>query len=79
MGQVNRESESGPNPDIVCLDTAYADFVHPLCEQAFLQGFEGQMISCTADFYEQIIDKTSKEFMEGFVFQFPDCRRPGIE
>jgi branched-chain amino acid transport system substrate-binding protein len=66
------------NPDIVCLDTAYADFVHPLCEQAFLQGFEGQMISCTADFYEQIIDKTSKEFMEGFVFQFPDFDDPAL-
>jgi branched-chain amino acid transport system substrate-binding protein len=23
------------NPDILCLDTSYADFVHPLCEQAF--------------------------------------------
>jgi branched-chain amino acid transport system substrate-binding protein len=66
------------SPDIVCLDTAYADFVHPLCEQAFLQGFEGQMISCTADFYEQIIDKTSKEFMEGFVFQFPDFDDPAL-
>ncbi len=60
------------NPDILCLDTAYADFVHPICEQAFQQGYKGQIISCTADFYEQIIDKTSKEFMEGFIFQFPD-------
>jgi branched-chain amino acid transport system substrate-binding protein len=60
------------NPDILCLDTAYADFVHPLCEQAHQQGFKGQIISCTADFYDQIIDKTSKEFMEGFIFQFPD-------
>ena len=25
-------------------------------------------ISCTADFYEQIVEKTSKEFMEGFIF-----------
>lgn len=65
-------------PDIVCLDTAYADFVHPLCEQAFLQGFEGQMISCTADFYDQIVAKTSKEFMEGFVFQFPDFDDPAL-
>ncbi len=59
-------------PDILCLDTAYADYVHPLCEQAFQQGFKGQIISCTADFYEKIIEKTSKEFMEGFIFQFPD-------
>ncbi len=66
------------NPDILCLDTCYADYVHPLCEQAFLQGFKGQMISCTADFYEQIIDKTSKEFMEGFIFQFPDFDDPAL-
>jgi len=66
------------DPDIVCLDTAYADYVHPLCEQAFQQGFKGQMISCTADFYEQIIEKTSKEFMEGFIFQFPDFDDPAL-
>ncbi len=66
------------NPDILCLDTAYADFVHPLCEQAHQQGFKGQIISCTADFYEQIIEKTSKEFMEGFIFQFPDFDDPAL-
>jgi len=66
------------NPDILCLDTAYADFVHPLCEQAHSQGFKGQIISCTADFYEKIIDKTSKEFMDGFVFQFPDFDDPAL-
>jgi len=66
------------SPDILCLDTAYADFVHPLCEQAFLQGYKGQMISCTADFYDQIIDKTSAEFMEGFIFQFPDFDDPAL-
>ena len=65
-------------PDILCLDTAYADYVHPLCEQAFLQGFKGQIISCTADFYEKIIEKTSKEFMEGFIFQFPDFDDPAL-
>ncbi len=66
------------NPDIICLDTAYADFVHPLCEQAHQQGFKGQMISCTADFYEKIVEKTSKEFMEGFIFQFPDFDDPAL-
>ena len=66
------------NPDILCLDTCYSDFVHPLCEQAFLQGFKGQIISCTADFYDQIIDKTSAEFMEGFIFQFPDFDDPAL-
>lgn len=66
------------NPDIVCLDTCYADYVHPICEQLFQQGYGGQIISCTADFYEQIIEKTSPEFMEGFVFQFPDFDDPEL-
>ena len=60
------------NPDIVCLDTAYPDFVNLLCEQLFLQNYQGQIISCTLDFYQRIIEKTSKEFLEGLVFQFPD-------
>jgi branched-chain amino acid transport system substrate-binding protein len=65
-------------PDIICLDTCYADYVHPLTEQAFQQGFKGQMISCTADFYPKMIEKTSKEFMEGFIFQFPDFDDPAL-
>ena len=60
------------NPDVICLDTSYADFVHPLMEQAYLQGYEGKIISCTADFYEQIIEKTSQDFVDGMIFQFPD-------
>ena len=59
-------------PDVLCLDTAYAEFVHPLCEQAYKQGYTGKIISCTADYYPKIIESTSKEFMEGFIFQFPD-------
>ncbi|QYX55778.1 ABC transporter substrate-binding protein [Roseovarius sp. SCSIO 43702] len=66
------------NPDIVCLDTCYSDYVHPIAEQLFQQGYEGQIISCTADFYDQMIDKTSKEFMEGFIFQFPDFDDPAL-
>ncbi len=65
-------------PDIICLDTAYTDYVHPLCEQAFLQKFDGQIISCTMDFYDQVIEKTSKEFMEGVIFQFPDFDDPKL-
>lgn len=65
-------------PDIICLDTCYEPYVHGICEQLFLQGFKGQIISCTADFYQKIIDKTSKEFMEGFIFQFPDFDDPAL-
>jgi branched-chain amino acid transport system substrate-binding protein len=66
------------NPDVLCLDTSYADFVHPLTEQAYLQGYKGQIISCTADFYDQMVEKTSKEFLEGFIFQFPDFDDPAL-
>ena len=66
------------DPQIVCLDTCYSDYVHPICEQLFQQGYKGQIISCTADFYDQIIEKTSVEFMEGFIFQFPDFDDPAL-
>ena len=65
-------------PDIVCLDTCYEPYVHGICEQLFYQGFDGQIISCTADFYEKIVYKTSEEFMEGFIFQFPDFDDPAL-
>ncbi len=66
------------NPQIICLDTCYSDYVHPIAEQLFQQGYKGQIISCTADFYEQMIEKTSAEFMEGFIFQFPDFDDPAL-
>lgn len=66
-------------PDILCWDTAYPDFVKLLTQQAYSQGFDGKIISCTCDNYEQIVEKTSKEFMEGFVFQFPDFDDPALD
>ena len=65
-------------PDVVCLDTCFTEYVHPICEQLYKQGYEGQIISCTLDFYDQIIKKTSKEFMEGVIFQFPDFDDPAL-
>ena len=67
------------NPDIVCLDTAYPDYVNLITEQLFLQNFDGQIISCTFDFYQKIIDKTSVEFVEGLIFQFPDFDDPAMK
>lgn len=64
------------NPDIVCLDTAYPDAVNLLSQNLNFQGFKGQIISCTCDNYSKIVDKTNKEFMDGFVFQFPDFDDP---
>lgn len=66
------------DPDIVCLDTCYTDYVHPIMEQLFQQGYDGQVISCTMDFYDQVTAKTSVEFMEGVVFQFPDFDDPAL-
>ncbi len=66
------------NPDILCWDTAYEPFVHALTKESYRQGFKGQMLSCTCDNYHQLIDETSKEFMEGFVFQFPDFDDPAL-
>jgi len=66
------------SPDILCWDTAYEPFVHELTEAAFRQGFQGQIVSCTADDYESLIARTSEAFMEGFVFQFPDFDDPAL-
>ncbi len=65
-------------PDILCWDTAYEPFVHGLTEEAFKQGFTGQIISCTADDYRRLVNRTSREFMEGFIFQFPDFDDPAL-
>lgn len=66
-------------PDIFCLDTSYPDFVNLICQQLYNQGFKGVKIACTCDNYPQIIEKTSKEFMKGFIFQFPDFDDPKLE
>lgn len=59
-------------PDILCWDTCYEPFVHALTVEAFKRGFRGRLLSCTCDNYGELIARTSTEFMEGFVFQFPD-------
>ncbi|MEX3010642.1 ABC transporter substrate-binding protein [Hoeflea sp. TYP-13] len=66
------------NPDFLCWDTAYEPFVHMLTEAAYRRGFTGQILSCTCDNYPALIEKTSREFMEGFVFQFPDFDDPAL-
>lgn len=65
-------------PDILCWDTAYEPFVHALTEAAYRKGFKGQILSCTCDNYPALIDRTSREFMEGFIFQFPDFDDPAL-
>ena len=65
-------------PDILCWDTAYEPFVHDLTEAAYRAGFDGQLLSCTCDNYPALVERTSREFMEGFVFQFPDLDDPAM-
>lgn len=66
--------ESGA--DILCWCSSYAPMVHAMTEYAYAKGFKGQIISCTLDGYDQLVEKTSAEFMEGMVFQFPDFDDP---
>ncbi|MCC7252679.1 ABC transporter substrate-binding protein [Hyphomicrobium sp.] len=66
------------DPDILCWDTAYEPFVHALTIEAHNKGFTGQLLSCTCDNYAELIRRTSPEFMEGFVFQFPDFDDPRL-
>ncbi|RWB51542.1 ABC transporter substrate-binding protein [Mesorhizobium sp.] len=66
------------NPDILCWCTSYEPMVHALTEAAFRSGFRGQIISCTADYYRRLVDRTSIDFMEGFLFQFPDFDDPEL-
>ncbi len=63
-------------PDIFCMATSF--YVTPLMEQLYHQGFKGKIISCTLDYYQEIIDKTSKEFVEGTIWQFPDFDDPAL-
>ena len=66
------------DPDVLCWDTCYEPFVHALTVEAYKQGFKGQLLSCTCDNYPELIEKTSEDFMEGFVFQFPDFDDPAL-
>ncbi len=63
-------------PDILCWSTAYAPMVHAMTEYAHAQGYGGQIISCTLDGYDRLVARTSVDFMEGVVFQFPDFDDP---
>ena len=67
------------DPDVLCWCTSYTPMVHALTEYAFSRGFTGQIISCTLDQYDRLIARTSAEFMEGFLFQFPDFDDPALK
>ncbi len=64
-------------PDIFCMATDV--YTTPLVEQLYHQNFKGKIISCTFDLYEEVIAKTSQDFVEGLIFQFPDFDDPALE
>lgn len=66
----------GADPDILCWCTSYQPMVHALTEAAFRAGFSGQILSCTADNYRRLVERTSVPFLEGLLFQFPDFDDP---
>ncbi|MEB8386770.1 ABC transporter substrate-binding protein [Rhodobacteraceae bacterium KMM 6894] len=66
------------NPDILCWCTSYTPMVHAMTEYAYAQGFTGQILSCTLDQYDVLTARTSVQFMEGLVFQFPDFDDPAL-
>ena len=65
-------------PDVLCWCTSLPPMVHAMTEYAYEKGFKGQILSCTLDNYQRLIARTSVEFMEGTVFQFPDFDDPKL-
>ncbi|MCE8518836.1 ABC transporter substrate-binding protein [Ruegeria pomeroyi] len=65
-------------PDLLCWCTSYTPMVHAMTEYAHAKGFSGQILSCTLDNYQRLVARTSTEFMEGALFQFPDFDDPKL-
>ncbi len=64
-------------PDIINLGACYPEYQALICEQAYLQGWEGIITSACWDF-GAILAKVPKEFMEGSVSNFPDFDDPKL-
>ncbi|AJE44853.1 ABC transporter substrate-binding protein [Celeribacter indicus] len=65
-------------PDILCWCSSPPPMVKALTEAAYRSGFTGHILSCTGDNYDRMIARTSPEFMERFIFQFPDFDDPKL-
>lgn len=63
-------------PDIFCMATSF--YATALMEQLYHQGFKGKIISTALDYYDEIIAKTSEEFVNGTIYQFPDFDDPKL-
>lgn len=65
-------------PDLLCWCSSYTPMVHAMTEHAFHREYSGEILSCTLDDYAKLIAKTSIEFVEGIIFQFPDFDDPKL-
>ncbi len=65
-------------PDVLCWCTSYTPMVHAMTEYAYSAGFSGRILSCTMDHYQRVVARTSQDFMEGTLFQFPDFDDPKL-
>lgn len=65
-------------PDVCCWCSSAPPMMQALTEAAFVQGFKGQILACTADDYPRLIARTSAGFMENYTFQFPDFDDPEL-
>lgn len=63
-------------PDIFCMATSF--YTTPLMEQLFHQGYEGIVVSSTLDYHEDVIAKTSQEFVDGTIHCFPAFDDPRL-
>ncbi|WP_308124719.1 ABC transporter substrate-binding protein [Maritalea mobilis] len=66
------------DPDVLCWCSSAPPMVEALTVAAFEAGFTGQILSCTCDNYQRLIARTSPEFMERVIFQFPDFDDPKL-
>lgn len=64
------------NPDIFCMATSF--YTTSLMEQLYHQGFKGQVVTTTLDYHEEVIAKTSQEFVDGTIHNFPTFDDPRL-
>ena len=63
-------------PDIFCMATSF--YTTPLMEQLYHQDYDGLVISSTLDYHEEVIAKTSQEFVDGTIHNFPSFDDPKL-
>lgn len=66
------------DPDLISTTSCYPTFVNLLLEQLYLQGYDGHLEGTTLDMYQDIIEKTSVDFIDGYCFDFPDFDDPAL-